>query len=80
LVKKKWEPLFLFPKFCGESSNHQYCKYIYNFYNYDDSSFHHKNLEKEKGATTFFLTKINNIINIIIKLNFNGRIVDAEAV
>jgi hypothetical protein len=39
-----------------------------------------KILEKEKGGT-FFLTKKFNIINIkIIKLNFNGRIVDAVAV
>ena len=76
MLKKKWEPLFLFPNFCGGSWNHNYCKYIYYFNNNDDTCFHHKNLEKEKGATTF-LPKKNNIINIFIKLNFNGKIGDS---
>ena len=34
---------------------------------------------KKKKGLPLFLTKLINIINIIIKLNFNGRIVDAVA-
>ena len=35
---------------------------------------------KKKKGLPHFSAQINNIINIFIKLNFNGRIVDAAAV
>jgi len=41
--------------------------------------FYSKIAWKKKIGLPLFLTKIINIINILIKINFNGRIVDAVA-
>jgi hypothetical protein len=47
----------------------------------NDPYFHFKKFGKRKRGYLFFLTKINNIINIlIIKLNFYGRIGDADVI
>ena len=79
MSKKSGTPIFFFQKFVVEAGIIYIDKVIYIFTILMISTSTSKILEKEKGGT-LFLTKLINIINIFIKLNFNGRIVDAVAV